>query len=126
MLSIRARQWELLEDWAEQGFLARARAHVAQHFADRCTQLGPPATEALLQQALGEARAHGLQLQPQVLSYLSLVFEFGPGFPQRPEDAWARSILRDGLPDMIERLFQAGLAERRALAASERGIRPAR
>ncbi len=117
MLTVNARQWQRLEDWAEQVFLTSARAHVAEHFADRCAHLGPAATEALLRQALDDAKGLGLTLQPQVLRYLSLVFEFGPGFPRRPDDAWARSILGDGLPDRIERLFHEGLARSQAAAA---------
>ena len=116
MITLRPEQFRQMEADGQQRFERNALAHLHEHFADRFNEFGEEPCKALLQHGLREAAQHGFTLQPEVLKYVNLVFEYGPTFGKVEHFDWAHEILTDGFPDRIERLYAAALAHLSAQA----------
>ena len=110
MITFRPEQFRQLEAAGQQRFECNALVHLREQFADRFAEFGEVPCQALLQHALREAAQHGFTVQPEVLKYINLVFEYGPTFGKAEHFDWAHEILTDGFADRIERLYAAALA----------------
>lgn len=110
MITLSPEQLRRLEALRQETFEPSALVHVREHFADRFDEFGDEPCQALLKHALREAAQHGFSLQPEVMKYLNLVFEYGPTFGRLPHFDWAHEIITDGLPDRMDRLYTAALA----------------
>jgi hypothetical protein len=89
MIVIRAEQ---LAAMAESGLVRQILEHVAEFFPDGCATLRPDALREHVDQAIAQARGHGLTKGPHICLFVDLVLLFGHDFDAQP---WAAGILRD-------------------------------
>lgn len=77
---------------AESALVRQILDHLAEFFPDHCETLRPAALRAHVEQAIAQARSHGLTEGPHLCLFVDLVFLFGHDFDSQP---WAAGILRD-------------------------------
>ncbi|QRK10913.1 hypothetical protein JQX13_13065 [Archangium violaceum] len=78
MLTISRRQYEAFSKDREQGFTARAVAHLREHHPDWCYGRDDRTLAARVSAATAFAREHGVTQEPNVLRLLDL--QMRPGF----------------------------------------------
>lgn len=126
MLVVRKAQLEALRDVPLREFELRMVTQVRYFFAERCQELGPDATRALVRAGLLRARPHGIQTERDLSKWTTLVFAFGETFDVDPALPWAKRILTDvTISDgtvRTSRLYAAARAHlKRSRAESEGG-----
>ncbi len=92
-------------------------AHVRACFPAECEGLGAEALQALVEDGMRRAAAHGLSLDRDVGTYVDLLVVFGPDFEHDARFPWARPLTEaTHLPPSarIQASFEGALA---ALAA---------
>jgi hypothetical protein len=86
-------QMEALEASLREAFVERAAKHFSRHFAEKAKEAG---WKQRLEEAIARAeRTYGLELERDLLTFVSLCGQLGWGFEQRADNAWMRECLLD-------------------------------
>ncbi|MFP2905290.1 hypothetical protein ACLESD_09580 [Pyxidicoccus sp. 3LFB2] len=94
-LTIRRTQLEALAAPHRESFVGVALRSLAKLFPDDARLSDEKAMRALIHDAIARANAYDLERERELLLFLYLVFDQGPGFESRPEQAWIERLLRD-------------------------------
>ena len=68
-------------------------AHVRACFPAECEELDAAALQALVEDGMRRAAAHGLSLDRDIGTYVDLLVVFGPDFEHDPRFPWARPLI---------------------------------
>jgi hypothetical protein len=101
MLVLRQSQVEALAAPQREVFVGNALRSLAKLFPDDARLADEKAMRALVNDAIVRATAYDLARERELLLFIYLVFDQGPGFESRPDQPWIERILRD--PSLDER-----------------------
>jgi hypothetical protein len=104
MLTIRPGQLETLLAPHRESFVQQARVSLARLFPDDPRLGDPEVIRSVVLDAISRASAYGIEAGREVLLFLFLIFERGPGFESRPGQSWMERTLRDEQLDQSEKM----------------------
>jgi len=95
MLRVRPEQLDALARPADEAFAREVLPELKTAWPSRCVQRDDEVLLAEIVAGISDARRFGVTADEAVVEYLHILFLFGPGFPHREADEWARTILTD-------------------------------
>lgn len=120
MLIVRRAQMEALAAPQNEIFLVKVLCSLAQLFPDDARIADTNALRAFVQDAISSANVYQLERERELLLFIYLEFDQGPGFESRPGQAWIERMLRDPCLEGSEKLDV--IYARLALATQKDGV----
>jgi hypothetical protein len=100
MLTIREEQMRALTEELWKNVADELRSHVLEFFPRESAWMGDTGVRALIDRALKDAPAHGLESPREMANYVNLMLQLGADFPNDPTLPWAARDLID--PDVSD------------------------
>lgn len=94
MLIIRNEQLDAFVQASIRQFERRVLEHLRKFWPVRCARMGEEQVLSSIRQAVKRARAHGLEREIDIASYIDLVYLLGHDFDTNPETPYVGEILR--------------------------------
>lgn len=118
MLVLRQSQMDALAAPQREIFLQNAAESLRQVFPDDARHADQKAVRALIEDTIERAKPYELASERELLLFLYLLFDQGPGFESRSHQTWIERTLRDGSLEPREKM---DLIYARLEAAQKRG-----
>ena len=117
MFVLRRTQLDALTEPVREAFVDNALRSLAKVFPGDARLADEKATRALVHDAIARAAEYDIARERELLLFIYLVFDQGPGFESRPDQPWIERILRDpglGEPEKMDVIYtRLELAARR-------------
>jgi hypothetical protein len=94
-MRISEHSWRALVEFEERKYEGACVAHVARFFPGRARSMDEETLRLCVRSVDERARELGLKGRRDRLLFLTLCARHGWDFEERPENAWARAMLRD-------------------------------
>ncbi|WP_205525843.1 hypothetical protein [Pyxidicoccus trucidator] len=104
MLTIRRVQLETLAAPQRETFVGIALRSLAKLFPDDARLADEKAMRALIHDAISRANEYDLARERELLLFIYLVFDQGPGFESRQGQSWIERLLRDSSLEESEKM----------------------
>lgn len=95
MLTIRPQQMAVLNEIAERRFEQRMLSLIREDYSELAQDYPPDSHSAMLKEAIGVARAHGLTVEKEIFQFIVLSYMLGQSFLENEAYAWMNEILDD-------------------------------
>ena len=95
VLRVRPEHFEASDQRDFEMFKDEAVEQLKCHFPEQYARQGLDKTRDLVEQGIEQAKTYGIDTEPDIVHFLSLMTLFGKDFDQNPKTAWAGQILND-------------------------------
>lgn len=96
MLMISSEQYAALANGIRAQFERELARYLQEKYPEVAAAVFPEDFSIFVQNLCGKATLYGITQENWVASYAELTCQLGIGFPDRPQDVWAREILGAG------------------------------
>lgn len=104
MLKIRQEQMDVLDACMLEGFIEETIVHLRQVFRETCGKESDEDLRKRVEEGIAEAALYDITSEREVVLFIDLMVDLGPGFQKQEPNLWMEGILTDETLDQHDKI----------------------